>query len=167
MRELKNYKSAPKAPVKFRATNFPSLNKSARSTGAHRNEPPVRANDHEPLSPMAAFANIVIESERSGRIDENKPLQALFSPSRSPEDKVQKELLYIDAITDKILREAKRVIVIDNAMTGIVPAHLIAYDATVLKILKRHSLRRGIPFWIPKTYVMNNGGIVSLGVPWI
>ena len=77
-----------------------------------------------------------------------------YSPRRSPEDKVQKELLHIQAITDNILREAERVIVIDNTMTGIVPAHLIAYYVTVFKISKRHSLRRGIPFWIPKNDVL-------------
>eukprot|EP00590_Aulacoseira_subarctica_P008172 CAMPEP_0172434844 /NCGR_PEP_ID=MMETSP1064-20121228/70853_1 /TAXON_ID=202472 /ORGANISM="Aulacoseira subarctica , Strain CCAP 1002/5" /LENGTH=131 /DNA_ID=CAMNT_0013183099 /DNA_START=518 /DNA_END=910 /DNA_ORIENTATION=- len=131
MRELNNYKSTPKAitkaPVKYSATrtNAPSLNKNVRSKSDHRNEATVRTIDHEPLSPMAAFADIVIEYERSGRIDGIIPMQAPISPSRSPEEKVQEELLYIQAITKNILREAQRVIANDNAMAGVVPAHLI------------------------------------------
>mmetsp|Transcript_10013 Transcript_10013/g.14444 ORF Transcript_10013/g.14444 Transcript_10013/m.14444 type:complete len:186 (-) Transcript_10013:107-664(-) len=185
MRELNNYKSAPKdyksAPkaitkllVKYSATrtNTPASNNSVRSTSARRLEATVRAIDHEPLSPMAAFADIVIEYERSGRIDGIIPMQAPISPSRSPEEKVQEELLFIQAITKNILREAQRVIANDNAMAGVVPAHLIAYDATVLKILKRHALRRGIPFWIPINDILAkntgyNKHMQSLGVTWI
>lgn len=61
----------------------------------------------------------MIEYERSGRIDGIIPMQAPISPSRSPEEKVQEELLFIQAITKNILREAQRVIANDNAMAGV------------------------------------------------